>query len=417
MNRKLLSTALLVSLGLTHAANAQEFDDRWYLTGTVGYNLQDGDRRTSDAPMVAIGLGKFITPQWSIDGEFNYQNPHFDKDVAGASKHLNWPQYGFSVDVRGHLGSDDRRWRPYGLFGIGYQRVEESYNDGSLSSPAKRKDGNLAAKLGVGVQGTLGDRVAVRAEVAMRIATDDNSYAANTAPTSPCTATKCYPFQMKESYFTDTLFSVGVVLPLGPKPVNDVPPPPPPPAPPPPPPAPPAPPPPPPPPITIDLNGVNFDFDKSALRPDAVQILNEAVSILQRYPDMKVEVAGHTDSVGTEAYNQRLSERRAQAVYDFLTSHGITADRLVGPVGYGQTRPIAPNDTSEGRAKNRRTELNTTQQPQAQQQEEQQQDWQDSQEGQEQEPLGQSLEQQEQEQESQGLEQEPLDQDQDQEQL
>ena len=72
----------------------------------------------------------------------------------------------------------------------------------------------------------------------------------------------------------------------------------------------------------------------------------------------------HTDSVGTEQYNQGLSERRATAVYDYLTSNGIDASRLQGPTGYGESRPIAPNtnpdgtDNPEGRARNRRTELN-----------------------------------------------------------
>jgi len=88
MNRTFLSTALLTGLGLAYAANAQEFDDRWYLTGSAGYNLQDGDRRTSDAPMVAIGLGKFVTRQWSIDGELNYQNPSFDSNISGANSEL-----------------------------------------------------------------------------------------------------------------------------------------------------------------------------------------------------------------------------------------------------------------------------------------------------------------------------------------
>ena len=117
-------------------------------------------------------------------------------------------------------------------------------------------------------------------------------------------------------------------------------------------------------PLTIDLKGVNFDFDQATLRPDATAILDEAISILGRYPQLRVEVAGHTDSIGTEQYNQGLSERRAQAVYDYLGAHGIGADRLVGPVGYGESRPIAPNtnpdgsDNPEGRASNRRTELN-----------------------------------------------------------
>ncbi|MEJ7747602.1 MAG: outer membrane beta-barrel protein [Luteimonas sp.] len=117
-------------------------------------------------------------------------------------------------------------------------------------------------------------------------------------------------------------------------------------------------------PLTIDLKGVNFDFNESTLRPDAVAILDEAISILGRYPQMRVEIAGHTDSIGSDQYNQGLSERRARTVYDYLTGRGIDAGRLVGPTGYGESRPIAPNtnpdgsDNPEGRARNRRTEVN-----------------------------------------------------------
>ena len=114
-------------------------------------------------------------------------------------------------------------------------------------------------------------------------------------------------------------------------------------------------------PVPIDLRGVNFDFDKSTLRPDAIAILNEAIEILQRYPELRVEVAGHTDAIGTDAYNQGLSERRAQAVYDYLTSNGIDASRLVGPNGYGESRPLenTPQDLPECKSEtNRRTELN-----------------------------------------------------------
>ena len=117
-------------------------------------------------------------------------------------------------------------------------------------------------------------------------------------------------------------------------------------------------------PLTIDLRGVNFDFDKATLRPDAIATLGQAVEILSNHPQMRVEVAGHTDSIDTEEYNQGLSDRRARAVYDYLTSHGIDASRMSGPTGYGEGRPIAPNtnpdgsDNPEGRARNRRTELN-----------------------------------------------------------
>ena len=114
-------------------------------------------------------------------------------------------------------------------------------------------------------------------------------------------------------------------------------------------------------PVSIDLKGVNFDFDKSNLRPDAIAILNEGIEILKRYPDLRVEVAGHTDLCGTDEYNQGLSERRARAVYDYLTSNGIDAGRLVGPNGYGESRPLEQTPQTLPGCKsetNRRTELN-----------------------------------------------------------
>lgn len=354
MNKKLLCAALLGGLGLAGHASAQEFDDRWYLTSSAGFNFQAEDRRTDDTPFVTLGMGKFISPNWSVDGELNYQNPGFDSSVEGANNDLNWSQYGISVDFRYHFISEGRGWNPYLLAGVGYQRSEEEFDAfPSTNSPGQREEGNFAAKVGAGLQTTFDKRVAVRAEIAYRADFDDNSVAANGSRDWAG-----YPHNSEESYFGDVMASVGVVIPLGPPPAPPAPP-----APPPPPPAP-APAPAPPAPITIDLNGVNFDFDRATLRPDAVAILNEAVEILKRYPELRVEVAGHTDSVGTDAYNQRLSERRAKAVYDHLASNGIMADRLVGPTGYGESRPIAPNtnadgsDNPEGRARNRRTELN-----------------------------------------------------------
>jgi OOP family OmpA-OmpF porin len=101
---------------------------------------------------------------------------------------------------------------------------------------------------------------------------------------------------------------------------------------------------------------VLFDFDKYDLRPEAYPLLHEAVSILGQNPDMEVEIQGHTDSIGSAAYNHGLSERRAEAVLDYLVSHGIASYRLAAK-GYGLTQPVASNDTEEGRAKNRRVRL------------------------------------------------------------
>jgi len=125
----------------------------------------------------------------------------------------------------------------------------------------------------------------------------------------------------------------------------------------------PAPPPPPPPPPApeagtkiISLEGTHFDFDKATLRPEALPKLQEAVRIMGENPEIKVNIEGHTDSVGSDEYNMRLSERRAQSVENFLVTKGVAADRL-NPKGYGEGRPVATNDTAEGRAQNRRVDL------------------------------------------------------------
>lgn len=117
---------------------------------------------------------------------------------------------------------------------------------------------------------------------------------------------------------------------------------------------------PPPPPVVkqkIVLRGVNFDFDKSEIRRDATEILEEAAQILRDQPDIRVSVDGHTDAKGTDEYNQRLSERRARAVVDQLERFKIDGSRLQ-PQGFGESRPVATNDTEDGRAENRRVELN-----------------------------------------------------------
>jgi len=137
------------------------------------------------------------------------------------------------------------------------------------------------------------------------------------------------------------------------------------PPPPPPPPAPPAAEPPPPaaPPVVekIILRGVNFDFDKDGIRADAGVILDEAAGMLTgAHTGARVRIEGHADATGPEAYNQGLSERRAKSVRDYLISHGVEASRLTS-VGYGESRPISSNDTREGRALNRRVELQVEQ--------------------------------------------------------
>lgn len=104
------------------------------------------------------------------------------------------------------------------------------------------------------------------------------------------------------------------------------------------------------------LEGVNFDFDKASLRQEDVSDLDKNVEALKAWGDVDIEVAGHTDSMGSDAYNMKLSQQRAEAVRNFLISRGVAADRLTAK-GYGEAQPVADNATEEGRFKNRRVEL------------------------------------------------------------
>ncbi|MBW8050684.1 MAG: OmpA family protein [Cytophagales bacterium] len=114
--------------------------------------------------------------------------------------------------------------------------------------------------------------------------------------------------------------------------------------------------------IHIVLKNIFFDYDESTLRPSSLAEQERLYELLQKYPKMKIEVSGHTDNKGSEEYNKKLSEKRAQAVVDYLISKGIVKERLIA-VGYGPTKPIAPNqnpdgsDNPDGRQLNRRTEF------------------------------------------------------------
>ena len=353
--------ALLLGLPLTSmsvsAQNAGGFDDRWYITAGAGANHQDKDRDTENAAFGTLGVGKFVNPNWSIDAEINYQNPKARRD-----EDLNFSQYGISLDARRHFRKEGRMINPYIVGGVGYQRAEEEFDAfPNPVSPGQSKRSYATAKLGLGAQVDF-SRVKMRGEIAARHSFDNDSV-----------------INPGESGFTDTLASLTLLVPLGPERaavVQDAPivdtlcsdrdddgdgvnncndkcpnsqagqivgpdgcsaP------------------------VSIDLRGINFNFDQATLRSDAVLILNEAVEILRRYPELRVEVAGHTDECGTDDYNQGLSERRARAVYDYLTSQGIDSDRLSGPNGYGESRPLENRGDAFPACKsevNRRTELN-----------------------------------------------------------
>jgi len=110
--------------------------------------------------------------------------------------------------------------------------------------------------------------------------------------------------------------------------------------------------------VKVDLPAdVLFDFDKADVRPDAAQALSHLATVIRGYPSGRVDIEGHTDAKGNAAYNQKLSERRAESVKRWLVEReGIAADRLATR-GAGASRPVADNSTDAGRQKNRRVEV------------------------------------------------------------
>src|SRR5690606_16056548 len=107
---------------------------------------------------------------------------------------------------------------------------------------------------------------------------------------------------------------------------------------------------------TITLNNIFFDIDKATLQPESYPELNRIASLLKERQTMRIEIAGHTDSTGPDRYNLQLSERRAKAVVTYLVRQGINSNRI-SVVFFGESKPIAPNTTEEGRQRNRRVEF------------------------------------------------------------
>lgn len=354
MNKNKLSALIAFSLAtVSMSAIADEYSKDWYVTAYGGALINDSDRNvSSDVNLLGgIGLGRYIAPKSTLDFTLDY----VDRDVSNNGGD-RWNSTALMASLRHYIGARD--WQPYVLAGAGVARRD-------LDSVSNSVDYVPAFQFGAGMQKKFGARSAIRTEIAYRFDFDDNAIATENQ-FGDLLATVGFVYGMSEAAVAPVTAVDAADAPLV--------------APPPPPPAadldddndgvlnaddkcpntpageavgpdgcPIA--------VIIDLRGVNFEFDKSTLTADSITILDQAVDVLTRYPTMKVEVGGHTDSVGTDAYNQGLSERRSRVVYDYLSAHGIAADRLSGPNGYSESRPIDSNQTSEGRARNRRTEL------------------------------------------------------------
>jgi len=351
VNRKILVSSL-AAVGLAFAATntLADADQPWHIAGQVGGMKLDSSRNTRDNDVWwSVGFGRFFGNNLSLDLEYDEFSGTY-RDYATMVPGSTFDQWGQKhIGLMGRYHFFDGNIRPYAAFGLGSVEHRNVMDEGS----------HMAISVGAGVQGKLAKHLSARAQVIWRNDTDHVSLPGN-------------------NDYGDLIYSVGLSFDFGGKE-------------PPPPPAPAAAPPPPPPPppnpdldgdgvpnerdkcpntrpgavvdldgceveAVIELEGVYFEFDKATIKPEGKVVLNEAAALLQKHERVVVEVAGHTDSTGSEDYNQGLSERRANAVKDYLTQQGVTATRLSAR-GYGEAQPVASNDTKEGRAENRRVEL------------------------------------------------------------
>lgn len=340
MKRKALFALIALTLGGATVAQAQS----WYIAPRVGAVFSDTDRQTDTSLYSGIGAGVWVNPNLAIDFEYGINNADFENSSFRAGHEFESVTLG--VSGRWFFGEQGAKWRPYVMAGVGAQRHQ------AYSGFYQHNGWDPMATAGGGIQFNISEKVAIRGELAARYDHDNNTFRGQ------------YVGAPDVNHFVDAIATVGLVYNFGAE------------APPPPPPVEPAPPPPPAPAVepeptkvVIDLRGVNFKFDRPKpgehnINPtlqvptaDSIAILDQAVEVLQRNPDVKVELDGHTDSVGSDAYNQKLSERRAQIVNDYLVAHGVNASQITGVVGFGESKPIDTNATKEGRARNRRTEL------------------------------------------------------------
>ena len=328
MKKTLLCAALAAFVAIPLVASAApRAEGQYYVSPKIGYGWADDVRTSGDGMYLGLGLGYVFKENWTVEGELGYNQ--FDENADGGEP-WEWRQTTVAATFRYLFDYEDVH--PYlgWSFGAGQNKLE----NGVLSDHWGYHIGPVA-----GWEWDMTDSGAFRVEIGHKYTNFDND-------------------GFNEAFW-DTTISVGFSHYFGgeaaPEPVAPNPPSPP--VAPTPPPAAPVEPPARPLPVSITLNGVNFDFDKCTLRGDAITILDEAVRVLNGN-DIRVEVAGHTDAVGTDAYNQKLSECRAKVVSDYLTGNGVSGAKISSVNGYGESKPIDTNDTAEGRARNRRTELN-----------------------------------------------------------
>jgi OmpA-OmpF porin, OOP family len=344
--KKITSVALLGACAVVSLSTVVHADQYRAPYGAImgDYELPDSGRDARNG-IGGIGLvGVYLTPHIGLESNFWGDQLRY-KDNGGTQQQL-----GGGIDVT--LGTSDGRVALFGLLGAGAEDDVVAFGQG-----AGHKVASPFLDFGAGMSVRLDRNIAWRTEVRYY----DVFYGVFNSNVP------------NNSNIGDVHINTGLQIALGTVIPSTEEAPPPPPPPPPPPYVPVTPPPPPPcPPShgfkmdanchiitqTIVLHTVNFEFNKATLTPYAKSALDEIAAGLVGQSGIDVEVSGHTDSVGRPAYNKRLSQKRAEAVKEYLIAKGVTVPLTA--VGFGEERPIATNKTDAGRAENRRVEFKVT---------------------------------------------------------
>jgi outer membrane protein OmpA-like peptidoglycan-associated protein len=367
-------SGLLVSM-LGAVATAEEVG-KWYVNPAIGYALLDDDRFVDDDSFIGGSTGRHISERWSA--ELNIFSGEFDDDFGGRELDLR----AVSIDLL-RVFNRESRFSPFISAGVGVISNRQGAITRRNEDPLVQVGGGVLIDLFENSSGSL--LFQLRPEIKGRLDFFDRDGVDD---------------------FFDAFASIGFTLAFGageraapaaaPAPPPAPPPPPAPVAAPAPPPPPPPPPPSPPPPADTDgdgvldaadrcldtprgtavdatgctrrgsitLQGVNFETNSATLTADSRPVLDAVAADLKQYPRLKIEVQGHTDNVGADAYNLGLSQRRAASVREYLVTQGVGADQLSAK-GYGETQPLADNTTPAGRKENRRVVLAVLDNPEA----------------------------------------------------
>ena len=332
MKKNIISIAVATTLGLAAlVASAEDmYRGAWYAVPGVSYMNTDSDLDAKNGGGAFIKLGKELSPSWDIQGGLGYNRASEDTNIAGVGG--RYKQTTLGVDALYMFSRD--KFRPFLLAGLGVARNDVDYSN--FAALKDRSKTSWLANVGLGAQYLFNDTFGLQADLRHQWTRSDAR-----APGTNFDA---------NGTIGNTLLSLGAIFRFGaPAPVAVVEP------------APaPAPyvapepaPEPAPAPVaapapcqpkfeTITLQAEKlFGFDKFKLKGDAAVELDDVVAKLKEHPEFEVViVTGHTDRIGSEQYNQKLSERRAEVIKQHLISHGIDAGRLQA-VGKGESEPIA----------------------------------------------------------------------------